>query len=40
MCIRDSYYTLQYQISDIRGRKIEWEDSFEFKREAAGLIID
>ena len=37
---RQDYYTLAYQISDIRGRKIEWEDSFEFKREAAGLIID
>lgn len=37
---RQDYYTLAYQITDTRGRNIEWEDSFEFKREAAGLIID
>ena len=37
---RQDYYTLQYQISGIETRQIVWEDSFEFKREAAGLIID
>ena len=37
---RQDYYTLTYQISDTGGRQIVWEDSFEFKREAAGVLID
>jgi hypothetical protein len=38
--VRQDYYLLQYQITELQSRQIVWEDAFEFKREASGLLID
>ena len=37
---RQEYYTMRYQITEIESRRVVWEDSFEFKREARGVAID
>ncbi len=37
---RADYYYLEYKITDIQTREIQWSDKFEFKREAKGLAID
>jgi len=38
--LRQDYYYLEYAITGIHSRQIEWNDNFEFKRQASGLIID
>lgn len=38
--LRQDYYYLEYAITNVDTRQIEWNDSFEFKRVAAGLTID
>ena len=37
---RGDTYTMRYQITEIESRRVVWEDSFEFKREAKGVAID
>lgn len=37
---RQDYYLLQYTLTNIQSRQVEWSDKFEFKREAVGLAID
>lgn len=37
---RQDYYLLQYTLTNIQTRQVEWSDKFEFKREAVGLAID
>ena len=38
--LRSDLYNMEYSITDLRSRDIAWTDKFEFKREAAGLLID
>ncbi len=37
---RTDYYYLEYTLADVTTGEIEWNDAFEFKREARGLAID
>ena len=37
---RQDYYYMEYTVTDIATRKMVWSDTFEFKREARGLLID
>lgn len=37
---RADLYYLEYQLTHIRSRTIEWTDKFEFVREASGKLID
>lgn len=37
---RQDYYYLEYSISELDSRNLVWSETFEFKREAAGLAID
>lgn len=37
---RQDYYYLEYSITELESRNPVWTETFEFKREAAGLAID
>lgn len=37
---RADLYYLEYQLTHVRSRTIEWSDRFEFVREASGKLID
>ncbi len=37
---KQDYYYLEFKLTEVQGREIVWSDAFEFKREAAGLLID
>jgi len=37
---RQDYYYLEYSITALESRNVVWTETFEFKREAAGLAID
>ena len=38
--IRKEYYFLEYQIVNLSSRELVWNGSFEFAREATGLLIN
>lgn len=38
--VRKEYYFVEYTIIEIKSRKTAWSGSFEFAREASGLLID
>lgn len=37
---RQDFYYMEYTITDLNTRQLVWSDTFEFKREAVGLLID
>lgn len=37
---RKEYYFLEYMIVNLATRELEWEGSFEFAREASGLVVN
>lgn len=37
---RTDHYYLEYSITELDTRQVEWMETFEFSREAAGLAID
>lgn len=37
---RLDFYYMEYSITDLNTRQIVWIDTFEFKRQAVGLLID
>lgn len=38
--IRKEHYYLEYQITNLATRELDWTGSFEFAREATGLIVN
>ena len=37
---RQDYYYLEYAILELDTRRVAWSETFEFKRQAAGLAVD